>query len=339
MMRWPSDWPLAHGRTPGGATIRANLTDFKVREELDFSADGEGEHALLRIEKIDQNTADVVQQIASLAGVPASVIGFCGMKDRRAVTSQYFSVGLAGVAEPDWSKLEGSHLTVLEVSRHRRKLRRGGHARNCFELVLRDLKDDPEQIEARCETLQQCGVPNYFGAQRFGRSGGNLWKAERWMASGKAPRGRTQRGMVLSSARSWLFNECLASLVKNQRWFQPDSGDICILNGSRSFFLVDEGGADLQKRHDSGDIHLAVPLWGEGESGWANDPILVENAELAQWLCGQRLKMEYRSARLLPNDFTWQFCDDGSLHLQFCLPPGGFATAVVQELITMNESG
>jgi tRNA pseudouridine13 synthase len=98
-MNWSSDWPRGHDDAVGHGVIRSNMADFRVREELGFEADGEGEHALLHIEKTDQNTADIVRQVASLAGVQESVIGFCGMKDRRAVTSQYFSVGLAGLGE------------------------------------------------------------------------------------------------------------------------------------------------------------------------------------------------------------------------------------------------
>ena len=142
------DWPRA-GAMPGTqAHIRAHAADFEVEEVLGFSADGEGEHCLLCIQKRGLNTADVVRRLSRAAAVPERDIGYCGLKDKHATTRQWFSVGLAGRAEPDWSVLDDAAVQVLQQGRHRRKLRRGAHRGNRFCLRLRGLRGERAELDS-----------------------------------------------------------------------------------------------------------------------------------------------------------------------------------------------
>ncbi len=342
-MEWPTDWPWAWGEPSCDAVMRETCADFEVTEELGFPLAGEGEHALLFIEKENITTDQLSRTIAALARVDQSRIGFCGLKDRRAVCRQYFSVGLAGAPEPDWSLLEQRGIRVLDVVRHRKKLRRGVHKRNHFRLRLRRISGDQSDVERRLQQILENGVPNYFGAQRFGYNFQNLLRCERWMVSSKAPHRREERSIILSAGRSWLFNTCLARCVEEGTWNHISEGDVCALAGSHSMFIA--GATDefnerqLNDRHADGDIHRGIPLWGSGESSWRQKSAIMENQPLADWLCRQRLKLEYRPARLLPDDFSWEFCDDGDLQLDFALPAGGYATTVVRELVHLREAG
>ena len=144
---------------------------------------------LLHIRKRAMNTEQVARVIAKLAGVPAQDVGFAGMKDRNAVTTQWFSVGLAGREEPDWSAMNDDRLEVLSGARHGRKLRRGALQGNRFVLRIRELEGDRECIEQRLKAIAAQGVPNYFGAQRFGREGGNLARAEAMLRQSQAQMG------------------------------------------------------------------------------------------------------------------------------------------------------
>jgi len=116
--------PYALGGPPLSGVLRAEPADFQVDEVLGFEADGEGEHVLLQIRKTGLNTEDAVRRIARHAGIKPRDIGYCGLKDRNAVTTQWISVGLAGRPEPDWSALDDECLRVISASRHRRKLKR-----------------------------------------------------------------------------------------------------------------------------------------------------------------------------------------------------------------------
>jgi tRNA pseudouridine13 synthase len=338
------DWPRAGG-TPGGrALIRVLPEDFEVEESLGFAPDEEGEHSLLFIEKRGLNTADVVRGLSRLAAVPERDIGFCGLKDKHAVTRQWFSVGLAGRAEPDWTLLDDASIRVLRQHRHRRKLRRGVHRGNRFQLRLRQLQGEREGLLNSLQRVKAAGVPNYFGEQRFGRGGGNLSGALAWLiGSGQAPR-RQRKSMYLSAARSWLFNELLAVRVRAQSWEAPQAGDVCVLNGSRSFFTCDGSEADIPRRVATADLHLGLPLWGRGERAAAagveagEDNCLQEWSGLCQALEQKGVQLAYRPARLIADDFCWQFCDHDQLQLSFELVSGGFATAVLRELALYDDN-
>ncbi len=335
-----SSLPYAYGPPTNSGKLRTELEDFKVDELLGFSLSGSGEHAWLNIEKRGKNTLDVAEQLARYARVKLVEVGYGGLKDKHAVTSQWFSVGLAGKPDPDWRELDGDGLSILETGRHQRKLRRGAHAANRFHIRLRGVTGDHQKIEKRLENISRGGVPNYFGEQRFGREGGNTAQALAWFAGQvRAPRSRHKRGLYLSAARAYLFNQFLAARVSAGSWLKPLTGDVCMLDGSRSFFVAEQVDQEILHRLSSGDIHIACPMWGSGqrEAGIEvqalENTLLGENNELAEGLEKQGLKLEYRSSRLLSNDFYWQFCEDDSIDLKFTLGKGGFATSVLREIV------
>ncbi|MFV0278092.1 MAG: tRNA pseudouridine(13) synthase TruD, partial [Parahaliea sp.] len=282
--------------------------------------------------------------LSELSGIPLRDIGFCGLKDRNALTSQWFSVGLAGAAEPDWGALERrADVRLLAVTRHGRKLRRGVHRANHFSLWLRALAADREQLRQRLESVRDHGVPNYFGEQRFGRDGGTLAQARQWSQRGGRRLSRTRRGLYLSALRGLLFNQLLAARVRADTWAAILPGDVCSLQGTRSRFACTGPDADITARAAAGDLHPALPLWGRGRPEQGAQRLAEQGAILAperavcDFLEGAGLDLDYRPARALPDDFCWQFCDDDSLHLSFSLGAGSYATAVLAQIIDYSE--
>ena len=336
-------WPHAWGTLPGSALIRSCPEDFIVREQLGFEPSGDGEHAFLHLQKRNLNSMDLLQRVSELSGVAPRDIGFSGLKDRNAVTSQWFSVGMAGRTQPDWRDLEApGDVQVLEVRRHRRKLRRGVHKANRFTLVLREVSGDQAALEQRLQLLRDEGVPNYFGEQRFGRGGSTLEQARRWMSGGRR-QSRTKRSLYLSALRSYLFNTLLGARVAAGDWNTVLSGDVCILQGTRSLFTCELADEDIRDRTSRGDIHPGLPLWGRGLSPEGTDrarqqvECLADDVELCEFLEGAGLELSWRPARMLADDFCWQFCDDGSLQLDFALGAGSYATALLAELVQYKE--
>lgn len=339
-------WPTAGAAPSTRAVIRQCPEDFEVREQLGFTPEGAGEHAFLHLEKRGLNTADLAQRLSELSGVPLRDIGYSGMKDRNALTSQWFSAGLAGRTEPDWRLLEKrGDVRVLEVARHARKLRRGVHRANRFCLTLRQLRGDREELEARLARVRAQGVPNYFGEQRFGRGGATLGQARRWVAQGGRRRlSRHKRGLYLSALRAQLFNTLLAARVEAGTWDRILPGELCILQGSRSQFPCETVDQDIERRAAAGDIHPALPLWGRGKPR-QGDSLLAEQAEClaterasCDFLEAVGLDLDYRPARMLADDFFWRFCDDGNLRLEFSLGAGSYATAVLAQITQYSES-
>lgn len=326
---------------PGGqARVRARPEDFQVEEVLGLEPDGEGAHALLNIRKRGANTQWVARRLAELAGVRGVDVGFSGLKDRNAVTTQWFSVNLTGVTEPDWQSLVSDDLAILSVTRQRRKLRRGVHRANRFNLVLRDLEGDQADLGRRLTAIGQRGVPNYFGEQRFGRDGGNLDKAWAMLGGELRVRDRHKRGLYLSAARAMLFNRVLSRRVEAACWDRAVPGDVMMLDGSHSIFLIQEVDGVIRDRVEHGDIHPTGPLPGRGESSGTGPAWELETGALAgceAWCHGlaeHGLKHERRPLRIFARDADWALSSPGTLDLAFTLPAGAFATAVLREIVT-----
>ena len=300
----------------------------------------------LELEKTRLNTPDLARRVAQLSGVPERDIGYSGMKDRNAVTRQWLSVRLAGKPEPEWSSLEArDDVRLLQARRHLRKLKRGVHRGNRFSIRLRNLLGDRQALEQRLQTVARDGAPNYFGGQRFGRNGSTLEQARQWMARGAPRVSRNRRSLFLSALRAHLFNRLLATRVREGTWDRILPGDVCMLQGTRSHFECKAVDESIARRAREGDIHPGLPLWGRGEAGIPADRARLElgrdegDAAICDFLERAGLALAWRSARLLADDFCWQFCDDGSLQLDFVLGAGSYATAFLAEFVQCDEAG
>jgi len=339
-------WAHAFGPPPVAGLLRRRPEDFAVDEVLGFAPDGEGEHVLLRVRKRGANTDWVARELARFAGVRPGDVSYAGLKDRNAVTSQWFSLRLAGAAEPDWPALQLDGVEVLEAARHRRKLRRGALAGNRFEIVVRDLQGSGAELEPRLQAVRERGVPNYFGPQRFGRDGGNLERAEALFAGRLNERNRNRRGLYLSAARSFLFNQVLAHRVRDGSWETALAGEALVLAGSRSFFVVEAPDAEVDRRLAEGDIDPSGPLWGRGEPPVQGAARALEEEVLAPYplfregLEAAGMEAERRPLRLRPQGLEGGLEDGGSaLRVRFTLPAGCYATVVLRELVKTEEGG
>lgn len=328
--------PCACSTPPLTARLRVSSKDFRVEEILGYDADGAGEHLLLWVEKCGANTDWVACELAKFAGVPPVAVGYAGMKDRNAVARQTFSVQLAGRPDPDWSTFPYPEVKVLAAVRHSRKLKRGALRGNRFVLALREVQGDHERAESVLKQIAMRGVPNYFGEQRFGRQGGNVAQARAMFGGRRVD--RNQRSMLLSAARSQIFNEVLAARVERGQWDTPLEGEVWSLAGSRSWFGPEPFDAALAERLARGDIHPSGPLWGQGEpptqaaAGALEREIGATNHDLVVGLTAARMDQERRPLRLMPGDLRWRWLDDTTLELSFELPAGAYATVVVREL-------
>ncbi|GAB1595366.1 tRNA pseudouridine(13) synthase TruD [Lysobacter claricitrinus] len=330
--------PRAHGDAVLTATFRARPEDFVVEEVAGFEPTGAGEHLLLEVEKRGLTTPFAARRIAEWAGVKEVAIGYAGLKDRHAVTRQRFTVHLPGREAPDVAALEDASLRVLASSRHARKLPRGALAGNRFVITLRDVEGDAAAIDARLEAIASRGVPNYFGEQRFGRTGDNVQQALA-MFAGRRVR-REERSLLLSAARSELFNRVLAERVRRDCWDTPLDGEVWMLDGRRSVFGPEPFDDALAQRLAEFDIHPTGPLWGRGDlrtTGACRDLEIAcldggNGPDVRAGLERAGLEQERRALRLRPSDFAWRRAEPAVLELTFGLPPGAYATCVLDAL-------
>jgi tRNA pseudouridine13 synthase len=339
--------PLAYGDSLGSAIMRRTADDFQVDEVLGYEPDGDGEHMLLHLRKRDTNTNWLAGQLARFAGVPSRDVSYAGLKDRHAVTTQWFSLRLAGRAEPDWSGFNSELVEVLAAHRHRCKLRRGDLRGNRFTIVLREVDADRGAVGERLRRLRRDGMPNYFGEQRFGHDYQNLSRFDELLGDGKRRRiDRHLRGLLISAVRAQLFNEVLAARIEQDCWAKPLPGDYFILDGSRSGFADDPADMRLAERCQAQDIHPSGPLWGRGTPPVCQQAMALEHRVLAPFAAWRErlehlgLQQERRPLRLRLDDLDWQFEEGGrSLRLVFFLPAGAFATVLLRELLHATSPG
>lgn len=330
-------WPYVYGSPSGSGKIRTVPEDFIVEEKLSFEPSGDGEHAFLQIQKTGENTEYVARQLARFAKVRQRDIGYAGLKDRHALTTQWFSVWLPGKAELEWGQFSTETIKALQITRHARKLKRGALSGNSFNLTLRDWQGDREKTIGQLELIKANGIANYYGEQRFGYQGQNVEKALEMFQGKKV--GREQRSLYLSAARSYLFNQFLGIRVKNHIWNKPLAGDTFMFDRSQSCFKSQQPDDDIVCRIEAKTIHPSGVLWGKGEIGTSGDAQTIEqdvieaNAELAQGLVTAGVDSSRRTLRVNVENLEWCYINSSTLQLSFILPAGSYATSVLRELI------
>lgn len=331
--------PCAWGPPCGQALLKASAEDFQVNEVLDIPLSGEGEHLWLWIEKRELNTEEAVRILAKALGVAQRQISYAGLKDRQALTRQWLSVHLPGKLL-DVSDFSHPQLSILQAVRHGRKLQRGAHSANGFILRLTCFTGDREEVEQRLQLIARAGVPNYYGLQRFGHQGHNVQQTLHYARQGELPARRNLRSRLLSTGRSLLFNRMLARRVGDGSWNRAVPGDALSFTTSRSFFLAGEPEC-ADPRLAQLDLHPTAALWGQGELPTAGVTKAQEQAiagaepQLCRWLEQAGLKQERRIMRLPLSELCWHWPTADCLQLEFVLPTGCFATAVVRELVEL----
>lgn len=316
-------WPNAYPASGASATLKLLNEDFIVTELPQQLPSGAGEHIWLDIEKNGANTAFVAQQLAEAAGVQLMDVGYAGLKDRYAITRQWFSIYLPKGETPDLTQLQHPEFKVLSQSRHVKKLRPGDLLGNRFRIVLRDVTGGPgaiEALESNLKSVASQGVPNYFGAQRFGFEGGNVEQGRAMLAREIRVRNPKKKGIYLSAVRSFVFNEVLALRIQQGLWGKTLTGDV-----------MDEVGQPTG------------PLWGRGRVTTTDQAQALENgvAERHATLCDGMehagLDQDRRALVASPVDMSWEWLQADQLALTFSLSAGNYATSVLNELLQTAE--
>jgi tRNA pseudouridine13 synthase len=322
--------------------LRVQPEDFMVEEELGFAPDGAGQHVLLKVKKRNANTEWVARELGKAAQCRPMDVGYAGLKDRRAIAVQWFSVPVGGQSLDAWRELRGLDFEVLEAHAHGRKLPRGALQGNRFRIRVRDLGADPRELTDRLEVIGKRGVPNFFGPQRFGREAANLARVHAAASVPDEPRSRRRPdGFVLSSARSLIFNAALAERVSDGSWERLERGDLANLDGRGSLFTVEASSDELEERCRRLEVHPTGPLWGRGEPAVMGRVLELEKRiaglcpEVCELLAAAGMRQERRSLRLAVRDLAYE-AGSREITLNFRLCRGSFATAVLRELFALD---
>jgi tRNA pseudouridine13 synthase len=334
--------PRAFGEPLSTATFRQTPEDFIVNETLIFEPDGAGEHVYLHIKKRNTNTQWLARELARYANLKPRDVSYAGLKDRNAVTCQWFSLLLHKDKEPDWKQFRLEGIDILQATRHRTKLRPGMAKKNHFIITLHDTDCDERALQQRLQLINQHGLPNYYGEQRFGHDANNLEQA-RAMFEGKINvKARNKKGLYLSAARSYLFNKVVAERVRQGNWYTPVHGDCMMLAGSNSFFAIERVDDEIIIRANAFDIHPSGPLWGKGEPLTTLAALQLENEVLKDEQLFQsglekaNMKMDRRALRMKPMALEYELPAAHTIKLTFALSAGQYATTLLHELFILK---
>jgi len=321
--------------------IAASPEDFVVDEEPLYPATGEGAHTFVRIEKRLRNTEEVARALARLAGVRPGDVGYAGRKDRVAVARQWLSVP---DLDPERARsFEGEGFRVLEAVRHPHKLRTGQLRANHFELVVRELT--PRQVEqaaAGLAALVARGLPNRFGAQRFGRDGKNPEAARALLERGEAGRDRRAARFLLSALQAEVWNACLDARALPLD--AVEAGEVAYLHASGASFVVEDEARE-SARAAAFEISAAGPIFGTHLLAAAGAPGLRERVvfaahgipETLRLPPGLRLRGARRPIRVRPEAARCESAGPDAVRLVFTLPPGSYATVLAAALFAAPE--
>jgi tRNA pseudouridine13 synthase len=337
------EWPWFLGAPQATGVIRQSPDDFVVEEIPRVQPAGEGGHLWLWVEKRSANTEWVARELARAAGCAQRDVGYAGLKDRHAVSRQWFSLPVAANTRENLANASIEDVKILADSLHTRKLKRGTLDGNRFRLQIRDFKGDEGQTAARLARIRATGVPNYFGPQRFGNRGQNVEQGCH-LLSGDTRLPRHKKSIYLSAIRSYLFNQVLAERVRRGDWNRIIAGDLAMLDGTQSIFPCENPDADIEDRARRLDIHPTGPMPGEKGARPTALALELEQTVLGNWpqltelLAAQRVQADRRSLRLYPAELEWEF-EGGDLRLSFVLPPGSYATTVLREVLVCEDAG
>lgn len=332
------NWSRAHGFPQSTAIFKQNPEDFHVNEFFSEPFSGAGEHIVLKIEKKGLTTEEVVKSLSRMTQRSIKLISYAGLKDRQAITTQWFSIHAPGEEIPGIERLEAPGWRVLDCTRHHKKLKPGFLTGNQFMVRLQEVSNEADLLQ-RIEHIKQSGVPNYFGEQRFGREGGNLIKAEEMLVQGRKVKDRFLKGMYCSAGRSWLFNLILSLRVNEHNWNKALAGDVMQLSGSNSIFAVEDISEEIIERIQARDISPASPLAGKGKNKVTHDALALINTiykDWLPWIAGLErhgLEEAWRANILFVEQLECVM-QGKTAELSFILPAGSYATVVLRELVT-----
>lgn len=325
---------------PVGGRVGPEPEDFRVDEVPAYAASGKGEHQYVLAKKRLLTTQELAKRLARAAGVQERDVGYAGMKDKYAVTTQWLSVCSKTALSPELEL--GPGVEVLQVTRHDNKLRTGHLQGNRFTITLLGVGEGAlERATAIVNRLREDGLPNYFGAQRFGHGGRNLADALAWLQRGGRGRNRFEQKLFPSVVQSELFNRYLtARLALGAR--QLIAGEVVRLDGAGAMFRVDDVAAE-QPRLEKRDVHLTGPMLGPKLRPAADAALELEQRLTAELgLTEEMLGVLGREAPGVRRDLFAPLSDlsleaapdrsEPALSLSFTLPAGGYATEVLRQL-------
>ncbi len=341
---------------PLRGTFLQSEKNFYVEEIPSYLPIGQGEHLFIKIRKRNISTKKLINILQKELKLNSADIGYAGLKDTSATAVQWLS--LRGVT-PDrlrqLSPLKESNgdeskkgnderpnspgeIEILQYSYHKNKLKIGHLRGNRFVIKLSEISEiEREGLFEALTLLRAKGLPNFFGPQRLGRDNSNAYLGKELIFNRKNIK-KWKRKFLISAYQSFLFNKMLANRIEGGYFDTVLEGDILHLHRSGGKFVCREPKVDIE-RFKKFEISPTGPMFGhkvelaEGLPGeWELELLKEEGLELELF---KKFGKEGRGTRRpyrVPLEVSVIQDSENSVHLDFILPPGSYASVLLELL-------
>ena len=153
--------------------LRKDPEDFKVEEIVSIPGrshwiwmqkNSNGKHSIVEIKAKNWDTHVLVKELSRKLNISQKAIGFAGTKDKRAITTQHFSLR---VAKEKITTLDLENIGITFKHKSIKPIRLGNLVGNKFKIKIANTVNGRENIDNILSELRGF-FPNYFGVQRFG---------------------------------------------------------------------------------------------------------------------------------------------------------------------------
>jgi len=310
--------------------------DFIVDEIPSIEFKGKGNTLIIHLKKVEMTTWDMIAVFSEYLGIPAQKIGYAGLKDKHATTTQYISVDVS--YERMIKQFRHKQIQVLKLTRHSTGIRMGDLAGNRFSINLHEVDNiDAGRIEKCARKIAKNGLPNYFGFQRFGRDSDSFKQAKDMLSGEIFIEDNKVKNFLISIYQSEFFNQWLRERVEisqdeNENKFMLMNGDVYQdQKGKLSTPKIMPSKEFLAKKMTptgllcGRDVFRARDEARETEVKY-DDEFLQEK--------GYR-----REALIYPADIDCQYIrKETMLRISFSLPKGSYATVFLESIANRNYS-
>ncbi len=338
--------PLITEGLPGtGGRLRESFGDFVVEELPVFEPLGEGQHIFVNLTREGLTTRELARKLASLFGLGMVDIGYAGLKDKYARSTQTFSILIANHVqdsiEDTVKRIDDQLPVVVNWARlHNRKLRPGQLLGNRFTITITGLELSQNKALDRAlaiaDRLRDMGLANYYGPQRVSVDGKNLLRGFEIIKGRRRVEERWLRRYLVTSFLSHVCNRYLARRVESGGFLRLLQGDIAKKYATGGMFVVEDLDAE-QTRYEAKEISFTAPVFGprmwtaKGPSGELEKEVLTGAGITLEELGRLGVRGSRRLGRLIP-DLDIALVDRG-LRIEFSLPKGAYATTVLREIM------
>lgn len=313
-----------------------NENDFIVEEQpIKFSLSGS--FLILKIKKTNCDTWELIDRLAKFLGVYSNEIGYAGLKDKRATTTQYISI------PKKYSKeiklFRNKKIEILETFLHNEKLNIGDLEGNRFKINLHNVEiPDVNHIQKIIKIISRNGIPNYFGYQRFGKEVvENFEKAKAVVYGEEIVKDKKLSKMLISAYQSSFFNAWLVErLAMSTEEFTLLDGDIFLDLEKNKIFTPKAITQNILNDFKTQKITPTGLLPGRKVFKAVGEALKIESKYDDVYI---QEKGYRREAIVYPKNITCKY--DASKNictLDFILPKGSYATVLVEYLANRNFS-